>query len=108
MSANNNNYTVSSANTAQTGQNAGNAIKSGITKIHGAGEALRGNINAFVDGATNTDSRRSQTVADRGESELKTGVHQHHGTGAGVTPNDTAQETLNRNVQADGRPAGTF
>jgi hypothetical protein len=75
-------------------------------KSQGAGESLRGNINAFFDSVVNTDSTRSQNVAARGDSEMRTGVHQ--GTGAGVTPNDTAQEKLNRNVQGEGRPGGTY
>jgi hypothetical protein len=47
-----------------------------------------------------TDSSRSQAVADRGVNEMKSGVYQ--GTGAGVTPKDTPEEKVNRDIQGEG------
>jgi len=66
----------------------------------GIGEAIRGNINAFADTATGTDSTKSRNVAERGELEFETG--QYGGTGAGVTPHDTNRERVNRNLQGEG------
>lgn len=90
---------------ASAGKNAGNLLKEGFTKIHGLGEAIRGNINSFADSATNTDSTKSSNVAARGIDEIETGKYQ--GTGAGVTPHDTKAEHLNRNVQGEGVGVGT-
>ncbi|KAK3060887.1 hypothetical protein LTS18_007479 [Coniosporium uncinatum] len=89
---------ASNANNA--GANTGNALKEGIAKIHGMGEALRGNINTFADSATSTDSTRSERVASRGQEEMDTGKYQ--GTGAGVTPRDTGAERAERAVQGEG------
>jgi hypothetical protein len=57
--------------------------------MQGAGESIRGNVNSFLDSIVGTDSSRSQTVADRGAREWKSGVYE--GNGVGVTPNDTIQ-----------------
>jgi len=90
-----------SANDAHnSGAKAGNLVKEGAAKIHGIGEALRGNINTFADSATGTDSSKSRAVAERGEQEFATG--QYAGTGAGVTPHDTGRERLNRDIQGEG------
>jgi hypothetical protein len=72
--------------------------------IQGAGEAIRGNLNSFADNATFTDDSRSKVVADRGMREMRSGVYE--GTGAGVTPNDTAQERVNRQEQGEGAMSG--
>jgi len=90
---------------ANAGHNTGSAIKSGITKVHGLGETLRGNINAFADNVTNTDDTKSRNVAERGMQEVNTGVYR--GTGAGVTPHDTAAERVNRDAQGEGGHIGT-
>lgn len=92
---------MSSANdSANAGQQTGNVLKEGFAKVHGIGEALRGNINTFADSATNTDSTKSRAVAERGEQEFASGHYQ--GTGAGVTPADTAGERVNRAAQGEG------
>lgn len=86
---------------SNAGGSAGNAIKEGITKIHGIGEAIRGNINTFADSITNTDETKSRNVTQRGVDELETGKYQ--GPGAGVTPADTQTESARRDGQ--GEPA---
>jgi len=91
---------MSANDSANAGAKAGSAIKEGFAKFHGVGEAIRGNINTFADSATNTDSSKDRAIADRGEQEFATG--KYHGTGAGVTPNDTATERVNREVQGEG------
>jgi hypothetical protein len=70
------------------------------SRNQGIGEAIRGNINAFADSATGTDSTKSRNVAERGELEFETG--KYAGTGAGVTPHDTDRERVNRNLQGEG------
>jgi len=90
--------------TSNVGGSAGNALKQGITKIHGIGEAIRGNINTFADSITNTDETKSRSVTQKGTEEIQTGKYQ--GTGAGVTPADTAAETANKNVQGEVRTDG--
>lgn len=68
-------------------------IKEGLTKFHGAGEAIRGNVNTFADNVTNTDDTRSRAEVQRGVNEMSTGKYEGAHT-AGVTPKDTAQERL--------------
>ncbi|OCK80054.1 hypothetical protein K432DRAFT_298513 [Lepidopterella palustris CBS 459.81] len=82
-----------------SGESAGNALKKGVGMIHGAGEVIRGSINTFADSAVGSKegSAKNQAVVDRGVHEMNTG--HHHGTGAGVTPIDTAQERHNRTMQ---------
>jgi len=65
------------------GNKAGNVIKDGAKKIHGVGEALRGNINDFVDTATGTkrDNRNEATVI-KGVNEIESGHRGMHGTAA--------------------------
>ncbi|KAE9975320.1 hypothetical protein EG327_008497 [Venturia inaequalis] len=72
------------------GNDAGNVIKQTAAKIHGFGEAIRGNFNTFADSAVGTDSTKSRNVTERGMEEINTGKYQ--GTGAGVTPVDTKAE----------------
>jgi len=62
---------MSSNNKAgNAGASAGNAIQNAFHKIHGAGEAIRGNINTFADSATHTDSSHSEAVTQRGLNEM--------------------------------------
>ncbi|TID25244.1 hypothetical protein E6O75_ATG04449 [Venturia nashicola] len=87
------------------GNDAGNIIKESAAKIHGLGEAIRGNINTFADSAVGTDSTKSRNVTERGMEEINTGKYQ--GTGAGVTPVDTKAERVNRDLQGEGGHVGT-
>jgi len=89
-----------SHNSGTAGGSAGNALKEGAAKIHGLGEAIRGNINEFADNATGSDPTKSRNIAARGVDEVETG--KYAGTGAGVTPHDTDRERLNRNLQGEG------
>lgn len=84
---------------SNVGGSAGNALKDGITKIHGIGEAIRGNINTFADSIAKTDETKSRNVTERGLDEINTGKYQ--GTGADVTPVDTQVETARRDVQGE-------
>jgi len=86
------------------GGSAADAIKKGITKIHGIGEAIRGNVNTFADSITNTDETKSRTVTQKGMEEIQTGTHQS--TGAGVTPADTSAERIDQNAQDETRTDG--
>ncbi|KAF2674132.1 hypothetical protein BT63DRAFT_3081 [Microthyrium microscopicum] len=103
------NDNTSGHTSSNAGGSAGNAIKSGLTKIHGLGEAIRGNVNTFADDVTHTDDTKSRAVTDRGMNELDTGHYQGHGEfpGAGVTPADTASERARRDVQGEGGHVGT-
>ncbi|KAF2191240.1 hypothetical protein K469DRAFT_720235 [Zopfia rhizophila CBS 207.26] len=86
---------------AHAGNSAGDALRKGVGIVHGAGEAIRGNINAAVDSAAGDrhGAARNQAVADRGFDEMEHG--HYHGTGAGVTPTDTARERQNRAAQGE-------
>merc|ERR1711981_942256 len=70
-----------SHNSGTAGGSAGNALKEGAAKIHGLGEAIRGNINEFADNATGSDPTKSRNIAARGVDEVETG--KYAGTGAG-------------------------
>jgi hypothetical protein len=63
--------------------------------MQGAGEALRGNINAAIDSAAGDRQgvSRDEAIASKGADEMDHGYHRQHGTGAGVTPVD---QTHNR------------
>lgn len=89
---------------SNVGDKAANTIKEGVTKIHGIGEAIRGNINSFADSITNTDGTKSRNATQRGMEEIQTGKYQ--GTGAGVTPADTSAERVNRDVQGEPQAHG--
>jgi len=90
----------------RAGQSAGDPIKKGWATVHGAGEAIRGNINTFADSVAGTDSTKDRNVAARGEAEMDTG--RYAGTGAGVTPKDTGREKINRALQGETDvPGGT-
>lgn len=65
----------------------------------GVGEAIRGTINTAADSALGDDTSKNQAVADRGVDEINSG--RYHGTGAGVTPADTATERHNRTAQGE-------
>ncbi|KAF2814201.1 uncharacterized protein BDZ99DRAFT_371606, partial [Mytilinidion resinicola] len=87
---------------------AGNAIKKGVGIVHGAGEAIRGNINAFADSAVGSREgmAKDQNIVDRGVHEMNTG--HYHGTGAGVTPVDTDRERQNRVAQGEYDNSGAY
>jgi len=59
---------------SSTGAKVGQDIKSAVKGIHGAGEALRGNINQTVDTAFNDKSGqvKNETVAQSGVNEMET------------------------------------
>jgi len=86
---------------SQRGAEAAGAIKSGLTGLHGAGEAIRGNVNQAIDSAFNDKegTAKNQHVAERGLREMDDG--QYRGTGAGVTPADTRGEKVNRAIQGE-------
>ncbi|KAF2097186.1 hypothetical protein NA57DRAFT_77440 [Rhizodiscina lignyota] len=86
---------------SNTGEKAGDAIKKAWGVVHGAGETIRGDINSFADSVTGTDKPHSKNhnIAARGIDEMETG--RYHGTGAGVTPADTAEEKVNRTLQGE-------
>ncbi|KAF1978607.1 hypothetical protein BU23DRAFT_228826 [Bimuria novae-zelandiae CBS 107.79] len=90
-----------------TGEGLGNAIKKGISRVHGTGEAIRGNFNAAVDSATGDReaAERQQNIASRGVDEFETG--HYHGAGAGVTPVDTDRERVNRAVHGESATVGS-
>ncbi|KAJ4349828.1 uncharacterized protein N0V89_008447 [Didymosphaeria variabile] len=92
---------------SSTGEGLGNAIKKGVGRIHGTGEAIRGNFNAAVDSATGDreSAQRQQNIASRGVEEFETG--HYHGTGAGVTPVDTDRERINRAAQGESATVGS-
>jgi hypothetical protein len=103
---------------SHAGSNAGNALRKGVGLVHvslhqspsriyapnknkGAGEAIRGNLNAAVDSAAGDreGAARNEAIASRGADEMENG--HYHGTGAGVTPHDTARERQNRALQGE-------
>lgn len=98
---------MSGAGAGNTGESAGNAIRKGVGLVHGAGEAIRGNINAFADRAVGSreGTAKNETVAQRGVDEMERG--HYHGTGAGVTPVDTDRERANRVMQGEYDGAGS-
>jgi len=61
------------------GAKAGNFIKGGAKKVHGLGEALRGNINDFVDTATGTQKNpKNQATIEKGVDEIESGHQGMH------------------------------
>ncbi|KAF2084984.1 hypothetical protein K490DRAFT_75467 [Saccharata proteae CBS 121410] len=66
---------------SNAGESAGSGIKKAFASVHGAGEALRGNINTFADSAVGTHDAKNERIAERGVDEIQTGKYQ--GTGAG-------------------------
>ncbi|KPV72526.1 uncharacterized protein RHOBADRAFT_66891 [Rhodotorula graminis WP1] len=93
------------------GADAGQRGKGVFEAIHGAGEALRGNINAAVDGLGDgianrpqgsVESRQSQSaasgeqqsVAQKGLDELKSGISAARGEPAGEGATTTAGRTV--------------
>ncbi|ORY14259.1 hypothetical protein BCR34DRAFT_585876 [Clohesyomyces aquaticus] len=84
---------------AHAGSNVGGAVRKGVGLVHGAGEAIRGNINAAVDSAAGDrqGTVKNEAIASRGVDEMEHG--HYHSTGAGVTPVDTDQERQKRTAQ---------
>ncbi|KAF2753371.1 hypothetical protein EJ05DRAFT_505013 [Pseudovirgaria hyperparasitica] len=66
-----------STGASQTGGNIGQAIKEGATKIHGLGEAIRGNFNQAVDGAFNEQEgvTKNAGIAAKGVDEVEDGKY---------------------------------
>jgi len=75
---------------ADKGSQIGSDLKSAVKGIHGAGEALRGNINQTVDSAFNdrAGEAKNQAVAQKGLNEVETADARaqatHGGGGGGV------------------------
>ncbi|KAF2661135.1 hypothetical protein K491DRAFT_478787 [Lophiostoma macrostomum CBS 122681] len=62
---------------AHAGSNAGDALRKGVGLVHGAGEAIRGNINAAVDSAAGEREgvTKNESIASRGIDEIEHGHH---------------------------------
>ncbi|KAK3311678.1 uncharacterized protein B0T15DRAFT_522239 [Chaetomium strumarium] len=58
---------------AARGEQVGRTVKGLFTGVHGAGESLRGGLNAAVDKAFGTEDglAKDDVIAQKGESELK-------------------------------------
>ncbi|KZF19703.1 hypothetical protein L228DRAFT_271023 [Xylona heveae TC161] len=67
--------TSATSSGARAGKDTMGAVKSAATSLHGAGEAIRGNVNQAVDEAFGTHQRdsKNEQVATAGLNELKTG-----------------------------------
>ncbi|RAK71746.1 protein dprC [Aspergillus fijiensis CBS 313.89] len=67
--------TTAGGQSARTGENVGRGVKSVAAGIHGAGESLRGGLNAAVDSAFGHDqgAAKNAAIADKGEREIETG-----------------------------------
>lgn len=65
-----------------------------LTQFQGAGEAIRGNINAALDGATGNKAAAAQNdaIASRGVEEMAHG-HRHNAGAAGNTMAPTVDQT---------------
>jgi hypothetical protein len=57
-----------------------------LTSSQGAGEAIRGNINAAIDSSTGDreSAARQEAIATKGANEMDQGYTRHHNTGPGV------------------------
>ncbi|KAL1636589.1 hypothetical protein SLS56_001174 [Neofusicoccum ribis] len=86
---------------SHTGETTGTGLRGAAGAVHGVGEAIRGTINTAADSAMGSKSgvAKNQAITDRGIDEIQTG--RYHGTGAGVTPADTAAERHNRAAQGE-------
>ncbi|KAK7524491.1 hypothetical protein IWZ03DRAFT_25862 [Phyllosticta citriasiana] len=76
------------------GSNTGSGLRGGVHSVHGAGEAIRGQINAFADSAlgSNDSAAQNQAIADRGVNEFQTGTRTHNpGSSFDKHPSDTYQ-----------------
>ncbi|KAF2244334.1 hypothetical protein BU26DRAFT_554321 [Trematosphaeria pertusa] len=64
---------------AHAGNSVGEAIRKGVGMVHGAGEGIRGNVNAAVDSATgdHESAARNEAIASRGADEMDHGYHRH-------------------------------
>ncbi|KAF2006995.1 hypothetical protein P154DRAFT_421429 [Amniculicola lignicola CBS 123094] len=80
------------------GGNAGDAVRKGVGMFHGAGEAIRGNINAFVDKATGDQesAARHEVIASRGVDEMKNGYQSRTTAGAATTNRNTGKKATSR------------
>jgi len=92
---------------AKAGSDTAKGIKSGLTGIHGAGEAIRGTINSAINTAfhDDADAARNQQIADSGITEMKSGNKQTHN--AGVTPVDTDREKAGYSAAGPGSTTTT-
>ncbi|KAI9724363.1 MAG: hypothetical protein M1812_000431 [Candelaria pacifica] len=86
---------------ANAGEQGYNALKNQATRLHGAGEAIRGNINQAIDTAAGDKEgiRKNENVASVGVAEMDDAVHRGHG--AGVTPRDTKGEKVMQAAQGE-------
>jgi hypothetical protein len=57
----------------------GDSIRKGVGMIHGAGETLRGSVNAAVDNASGdkASAAKNQQIADKGVDEFNHGYQGH-------------------------------
>jgi len=51
-----------------------------VGQVHGAGEALRGNVNSFIDsiGGDHAAGQKDAAVANKGVNEMETGKFNKH------------------------------
>ncbi|KAI9759809.1 MAG: hypothetical protein M1835_000300 [Candelina submexicana] len=86
---------------ANAGEQGVNALKNQATRLHGAGESIRGNINQAIDAAAGDKEgvRKNENVANVGVAEMNDAVHRGHG--AGVTPVDTKGEKVKQAAQGE-------
>lgn len=66
---------------AQKGEQLGHSVKSLFAGVHGAGESLRGGLNAAVDKAFGHDegAAKNADIASKGERQIQTGRFSGHG-----------------------------
>ncbi|KAK8169716.1 hypothetical protein IWX90DRAFT_383812, partial [Phyllosticta citrichinensis] len=82
----------------------GKSIGASTDTTRGAGEAIRGQINAFADSAvgSNDSAAQNQTIADRGVNEFQTGSRTHNpGSSFDKHPSDVRAGGLRGNPAAD-------
>ncbi|KAK8179510.1 hypothetical protein BC567DRAFT_141392, partial [Phyllosticta citribraziliensis] len=82
----------------------GKSIGASTDTTRGAGEAIRGQINAFADSAvgSNDSAAQNQTIADRGVNEFQTGSRTHNpGSSFDKHPSDVRAGELRGNPAAD-------
>ncbi|PYH93454.1 hypothetical protein BO71DRAFT_484539 [Aspergillus ellipticus CBS 707.79] len=68
--------TTTGSKSAQTGEELGRGVKSAAAGIHGAGESLRGGLNAAVDKAFGHEegATKNAAIARDGEHEIRSGT----------------------------------
>ncbi|AEO70965.1 7743999c-40b2-4b41-9829-ae2636671684 [Thermothielavioides terrestris] len=66
---------VSSSASGKLGEQVGRGVRDVFSGIHGAGESLRGGLNAAVDKAFGSEAgvQKDDAIARRGEREMKAG-----------------------------------